>query len=305
MQKNWENWDFIKTMKHIPVLFEEVLTALDPQPGGIYIDATVNGGGHARALFERAGKKGKVIGIDWDCDLINQLQEQESELKLVCSNYAKIKIVAEEMGVLGRVDGILFDLGFSSYHVDESKRGFSFQKNEPLDMRYNQNENTHTAKEIINTWKGDAIEDAIRKYGEERFAGRIADGIVRARQGGQIGTTAELVDVINGSVPAWYRKGRIHPATRTFQALRIVVNKEFENIEQGLRDAWQVLKVGGRVAVISFHSLEDRIIKNYFRESAKESTCAILTKKPIIASFQEKNKNSRARSAKLRVAQKI
>jgi len=290
---------------HIPVLLKEVLDIFNPRPGEIYIDATINGGGHAKAILERIGSGGKLMGIDWDCELIQNLKESLNfkNLKLICDNYANLGTIVRKYN-LDKVDGILFDLGFSGYHLENAKKGFSFLKNEPLDMRYNRETNELTASKIINTWPKEAIADVLRKFGEERFAGRIASGIVRARQNKNISSSGELAEIIIRSVPRWYLKMKIHPATRTFQALRIAVNHELENLEHALPQAVSSLKPKGKIVVISFHSLEDKIVKKFFNEKAEEKILRIITKKPIRASAAEIYLNPRARSAKLRAAEK-
>ncbi len=294
---------------HTPVLLKEILEIFNPQPGQTYIDMTVNGGGHARAIAERIGDTGNVWGIDWDCGLIRELRMRNGELgiknmDLVCENYADIRDIARTRGIK-KVNGVLFDLGFSSYQTDESGRGFSFQRDEPLDMRYNPDENKITAEKIINHDSGRTIEAVIREYGEERYAGRIARAIVRERADRRIRTTRDLCAVIRRAVPAPYRAGRIHPATRTFQALRIAVNRELENLDEGLSGAAHLLERGGILAVISFHSLEDRIVKRFFKEKSKQGVLEIAVKKPVHASDKEKKINPRSRSARLRAAQKL
>ncbi len=296
-------------MMHTPVLLKEVLEILNPQEGQTYIDMTINGGGHARAIAEKIGERGRLIGIDWDHDLVERLRTKNQESGIrnivpVCDNYANIKAVAKKQGIES-ADGILFDLGFSSYHTDESGRGFSFMRDEPLDMRYSQAGNTLTAEKIINHDSREAIENIIRDYGEERFAGRIASAIVVARREKHIGSTQELAELIFKSVPAFYRRGRIHPATRTFQALRIAVNHELENLGHAMEDSLTVLGRGGVMIVISFHSLEDRIAKLFFKEKSKEGIMEIITKKPMRSTREEIKNNPRARSALLRAARKI
>lgn len=305
---------------HIPVLLKEVLEIFDPQPGQAYIDATVNGGGHAEAILEKVGSKGKLLGIDRDCELIEKFErgfstgsndkysssevEKLPNLILECGNYANIKSIARKYN-LGKVNGILFDLGFSSHHLEESGRGFSFLKSEPLDMRYNSHEEIPTAAEIVNTWPRQAIEDILRKFGEERFARRIAEGIVRRRSVKKIAAADELARIIEQSIPGRVQRGRIHPATRTFQALRIAVNRELENLEDALGCSISILAPQGKLIVISFHSLEDRIVKRFLKDKEREEELAIVAKKPIMASEEEKKNNPRARSAKLRAAIKI
>ncbi len=295
---------------HTSVLLNEVLGVLNPRPGQIFIDATVNGGGHARVIAEKVGEKGKVIGIDWDCELVRESGIRNQELGIrnttfVCDTYVNIGAIARKFRVAGKVDGVLFDLGFSSYHTERSGRGFTFLKDEPLDMRYNIEGGGLTAETIVNSWAQDAIEESIRRFGEDHFSKKIAAAIVAARKEKRVTRTAALADIVRRAIPARARGNRIHPATRTFQALRIAVNKELENIEAGLDGAYTVLKKGGVIAAISFHSLEDRIVKEAFRAYEKRERATRLTKKPIIASYPEVRENPRARSAKLRALKKI
>lgn len=304
---------------HRPVLLREVLSIFNPRPGETYIDATINGGGHAKAILERIGPEGKLLGIDWDCGLIEKLRkkgississdgkysssevEKLPNLVLTCDNYANLGASVRKYN-LDAPAGILFDLGFSSYHLESAQRGFSFLKDEFLDMRYSPSTNELTAEKIINIWPEEAIEDILRRYGEERFSRRIAAGIVRARQNKRIATTGELVEIIKRSVPPQYLRQRIHPATRTFQALRVAVNHELENLEKALPEALALLRPGGKIIVISFHSLEDRIVKQFFKEQSRAGKLEILTKKPLVPRKEEILLNPRARSAKLRAA---
>ncbi len=294
---------------HIPVLAEEVITLLQPKPNGIYIDATINGGGHARRIAERVGTHGMVVGIEWDPDIAERIaselkKEEIKNINVIQGNYRNIeRIIPAE--IQGTVRGILFDLGFSSYHIDQAARGFSFQRDEPLDMRYNRHDTPLTAEIIVNRWPQDSIADILRTYGEERFAKRIAREIARRRKEKKIKTTHELVEIIRRALPRRPSRNSIHEATRTFQALRIAVNNELENLEKGLEAALHILRPGGTLAVISFHSLEDRIVKHFFASRAKEEILTIITRKPITASIEEIKRNPRARSAKLRGAQKI
>lgn len=290
---------------HIPVFLEEVIRIFDPKPGQTYLDATVNGGGHATAILEKMGGKGKVVGIDWDCELIEKLQGKNiPNLTLICENYARITSVGRQHN-LDQVSGILFDLGFSSYQLEESGRGFSFLKHEALDMRYHQSGGGITASDIVNTWSKDAIETLLREYGEERYSRRIAGGIVAARADRAITRTDELSEIIRRSVGRHGVAAKIHPATRTFQALRIAVNKEFENMAQGFEGAAQLLSPGGKMIVISFHSLEDRIAKEFFKTKSADGVLKIITPKPLKPAVAEIYKNPRARSAKLRAAERL
>ncbi len=293
---------------HKPVLLNEVLEYLNPQTGGVFIDATINGGGHSQAIAERIGKSGKLLGIDRDCELVEHLNVsgfrfQVSGFKLVCSTFANIRQIAQEHNFTN-ADGIVFDLGFSSFHIEEAGRGFSFQRDEPLDMRYNRQEGS-PASEIVNTYTQEELQALLFTLGEERYARRIARSITRERERSPLRRTGDLVEAIRKAVPPPYRRGRIHFATRTFQALRMRVNDELEHIAKGIKDACACLKPGGRIAVISFHSGEDRIVKTLFRELERESSIKRITKRVARATKEECNANPRARPAKLRVAEKI
>lgn len=291
---------------HIPVLKKEVIEYLDPKPNQNFIDCTVGGGGHTSAILEKTFPNGKVLGIDRDpkqienCGLENK--ELGERLILVCDNFVNLKEIVEKNN-FGSVSGILMDLGMSSWHL-ESERGFSFMKDEPLNMRYDADETKETAKEIINEWSAEDLERIFREYGEERFSEKIAEKIIERRKRSSIQSTFQLIEIIKQAVPRWYCKGRRHCATKVFQALRIAVNLELENIEKALPQALEILERGGRFAIISFHSLEDRMIKNFFREKKKEGVVEIITKKAVMPEFEEIKINNKSRSAKLRVAQK-
>ncbi len=303
---------------HKPVLLNEVIEYLNPKPGDKIIDATFGAGGHTLALLEKIKPGGQILGIEIDRDFFQKSKEKFSKIRgitLVNDSYSNLVEIAERNNFLG-ADAILFDLGLSSWHLSQSGRGFSFLKNEPLDMRFSSRPDLIPAREIINLWPKEEIEKILREFGEEKFARSIAEKIIEARKIKPILTTSELVDVVKNGVPVWYQsasrtriprsrasgslRGR-HFATKTFQALRMAVNRELENIELGLRQIPRVLKRGGRAGVISFHSLEDRIVKNIFREFKEKGIGQILTKKPIQPSFEEKSQNPRSRSAKLRV----
>jgi len=295
---------------HIPVLQKEVLQYLDPKPNENFIDATAGQGGHTFAILEKNGPKGKVLGIEWDEEIIENLEDKiknfkeiKNRLILVCDNYVNLeKIVERER--FKKVSGILFDLGISSWHLEESKRGFSFLKNEILDMRYNL-QNPLTAEKILNYWSKPEIEKILKDFSEEQFAEKIASQIINERKIRPIKTTFQLVKIIKQAVPAWYQYKKIHSATKTFQALRIAVNDELENIKKVLPQTLRILGSGGKLVIISFHSLEDRIVKIFLRENFKNGNLKILTKKPIRPSFEEIKFNPRSRSAKLRAAQLI
>lgn len=276
-------------MPHIPVLKKEVLQYLNPENNKNIIDCTIDGGGHSYVILEKNKPGGKVLGIELDKELCQKLENLD-RLIIVNDSYVNLKKIVGKNNFIP-VNGILFDLGMSSWQIEESGRGFTFQKNEPLDMRYDISRDL-TAGKIVNQWPEDKIADILKRYGEERFAEKIAKNIIKARP---LKTTFDLVKAIG-----WRRKGRIHPATRVFQALRITANNELECLERSLSQAEEILAPKGRLVVISFHSLEDRIVKNFF----KKSNLRILTKKPITALSEEIKSNPRARSAKLRAGEK-
>jgi 16S rRNA (cytosine1402-N4)-methyltransferase len=287
---------------HKSVLKKEVLEYLNPRADENFIDATFGEGGHSLSILEKNKPEGKVLGIEINETLYQKASSQKiKRLSLVNDSFTNLKEIFKKSG-LKNVSGILFDLGFSSWHLEESEKGFSFLRDEDLDMRYG-NSSCPTAKEIINKWPERDIEEILKKYGEERFAGRISREIARRREKKPIETTFQLVEIIKNAFPARYHYQRINFATRTFQALRIAVNDELGRIEQTLPQALEILKKGGRIVVISFHSLEDRIIKNYFRENYKKGLLKILTKKPIRPGSEEIAHNPRSRSAKLRSAE--
>lgn len=289
---------------HIPVLLNEVIKYLNPQANENFIDATCGEGGHSLKILQYNGPLGKVLGIETDKELYLRLKQKNiPRLILVNDSYVNLQNIIKENN-FSPVNGIIFDLGVCSWHLDESERGFTFQKDEPLDMRFDTN-NSLTAAEIINFWPEKELERIIRDYGEERYARRISHAIIEARRKERIVSTFQLIDILKKVLPKNYENHRIHFATRTFQALRIAVNHELENIEKGIKEAINVLDENGRIVVISFHSLEDRIIKNIFKEAEKEGKLKILTKKPIQPTLEEIKNNHRAHSAKLRAAQKI
>lgn len=290
-------------MIHTPVLLKEVIEGLDPKPGQNFIDGTVGEGGHAIAILEKTSPDGKLLGIDWDADQVGHAKIATAafagRIALVNDSYANVADVAIREK-FAPVHGILVDLGMSSWHLEAGSKGFSFKKDEPLDMRYN-SEAPLTAEKIINEYSALRLEQIIEEYGEERFAKRIAGAIVRQREREPIRSTLALVHIIEEAMPGFAKTGRIHPATRTFQALRIEVNGELENVNNFLPRALELLQPGGRLAVISFHSLEDRLVKHFFQEAKKAGLADILTKKPIAAGEQEMAHNPRSRSAKLRI----
>lgn len=293
-----------KHFHHIPVLLSEAISALNIQKGGKYIDATIGGGGHGIEILKRGGI---VLGIDQDSEAIENLKSKitESEFKigkemiLVHGNFSQIRSIARKNGFEG-ASGVLFDLGMSSYQLEGSGRGFSFSRNEPLDMRMNP-EALLTAADIVNTYSEDKLYEIFTKLGEERNSRAIIHSIISTRRQDPIKTSAALATIVRESVGP---VGAIHPATKVFQALRMAVNNELANLKQGLVSAIDVVNRGGRIAVISFHSLEDRIVKNEFRKQESMQQGKLHTKKPIIATGEEVTRNPRARSAKLRVLEK-
>jgi 16S rRNA (cytosine1402-N4)-methyltransferase len=289
---------------HRPVLLKEVIEWLNVEKNKNYVDCTIGEGGHAIEILKRNGPKGKVLGIEIDPELYKKLREEKLErLILVNDSYSNLKEIVEREG-FKEINGILFDLGISSWHIEKSRRGFSFLRDEPLIMRYDRRQKL-TAERIVNEWPEKEIERILREYGEERFAKRISREIGRARKRKPIKTTLQLVEVIKKAVPSFYQHRKIHFATKTFQALRIAVNNELENLKVALPQAIEVLEKGGRLVLISFHSLEDRIVKNFLKEKEREGKIKILTKKPIRPSKEEVKQNPGSRSAKLRVALKI
>jgi 16S rRNA (cytosine1402-N4)-methyltransferase len=293
---------------HISVLLQESIQGLELKDGDIVFDGTFGGGGHTRAMLA-SGKEIKIVATDLDTDAIYRGQELVSEYKgqliLENDNFGNISKILVSHNLVG-VDKILLDLGWSSDQLEYGGRGLSFLKDEPLLMTLKKEavESDVTAEDIVNHWAEDTIANILFGFGDEKHSRRIAKAIVDARKIKPLKTTSELVDVISKAVPPSYRFGKIHPATRTFQALRIAVNRELEILEEVLREGWKVLNKGGRFAVISFHSLEDRIVKQFFKELLKEEGAEILTKRPIIATKEEISMNPRSRSAKLRIVEK-
>jgi 16S rRNA (cytosine1402-N4)-methyltransferase len=292
-------------MAHVPVLMDEVIKFLAPKKNENFIDCTLGDGGHSAELLRCTSPEGKVLGFDLDSEAVKVVRKNLEEFgaRLIVRNesYANLaKAVAEEK--FGPADGALMDFGFSSPQLEDRGRGFSFQRDEPLDMSYSTAVDHLTAAEIVNTWTKDEITRVLAEFGEERMAERIASAIVTARHHKHIISTVQLVDVIKGAVPKNYEHGRIHPATRTFQALRIVVNGELESVNAVLPQALAALKPGGRLVCISFHSLEDRIVKSFFKEMSTKRKIEILTSKPVTATEKEIQNNPRSRSAKLRAA---
>lgn len=307
------------SFEHKSVMLGEVLTALDVKPNGIYLDGTLGGGGHARAIGERLNAQGLLIGIDRDDDAICAADERLSGLmcnvKTVRGNFSELDAILEYLGV-NKIDGAIFDLGVSSHQIDTAERGFSYTKDSPLDMRMDRR-NGLTARDVVDSYDEDRLTKIFREYGEERFAKRAAAAIVQARKISPIETTGELVKLIEQNVPRTKNGG--HPAKRIFQAIRIEVNDELDILHGAMIQAVNRLKIGGRLAVITFHSLEDRIIKETFKTLAQDCICpknfpvcvcnhhaAIkILGRAQTPSIDEINLNSRAKSAKLRVVEKI
>lgn len=294
-------------MSHTPVLLQEVLDMLDPRPGDFVIDGTVDGGGHASAILERIGPSGKFLGLDLDEVMLADCKTRiapSKNITLLVGNYADLPEILAREG-LGKANGLLLDLGFSSEQIEHSGRGFSFSeasRNEPLLMTYD--DSRIPVREILKTISEKELADVLFDLGGERQRGRIARAIMeRRRKKGGIETSGDLADTIRAALPRGYEHGRIDPATRTFQALRIMANGELENLQRALDSLEDILVPGGRIAIISFHSLEDRIVKQSFRSMIKNSKMELLTKrpmKPIVASREEIAANPRSRSAKLR-----
>ncbi len=294
---------------HQPVMVSEVLSILRVKEGGVFLDCTLGLGGHASAILSTSEPDGVVIGIDCDEDALEiakkNLMRFKERFTGIYGNFKEADKILKELNI-NSVDGILLDLGFSSFQVDNPERGFSFMRDGPLDMRMDKN-NPVTAEEVVNNYGERELERIIREYGEERYARRIAKKIVEMRRKFPIKRTLELVNIIESVVPAGRRRrhGAIHPATRTFQALRIAVNQEIENLRHFFSFALNIMKRGARIVVISFHSLEDRLVKLTFRQWAKDGVFNILTPGIIRPSDREISANPRARSAKLRAGEKI
>ncbi len=292
---------------HLPVLTKEIIQYLKAEPNKNFIDATFGQGGHTLAILEKTKPDGKVLAIEYDPILYRSFKlnpNLKKRLILINDSYTNLEKIVKDLN-FGPVHGALFDLGVSMWHFKKSKRGFSFQTNEILDMRINPYKEEIPAYKIINEYPEQKIEEILREFGEEKFTKRIAKAIVLQRRKKPILTTLELTKVIEGAVPRWYKKQKIHCATRVFQALRIAVNDELENIKRGLEQSLEVLFSGSRIVVVSFHSLEDRLVKQFFKEKAKENILKIITKKPIIPPKKEIIINPASRSAKLRVAELI
>lgn len=306
--------------KHVSVLLNECIEALDIKEGGIYVDCTMGGGGHSSKILGKLKKTGRLIGIDQDTNALEasgkRLKEYDN-VTYIHDNFYNIDSILENLNI-DKVDGILMDLGVSSHQLDEAERGFSYMKDAPLDMRMDRNQSL-SAYEVVNTYSEEALYRIIKEYGEERFAKKIARIIAERRATKPVETTFELVDIIKAAIPAKFRKEG-HPGKKTFQAIRIEVNQELQILDKAIKDSIGRLNHGGRIAIITFHSLEDRLVKNIFKEQenpcscpkdfpqcvcGKKPTIKIITRKPIIPGDKEMDENPRSKSAKLRVAEKL
>ena len=308
--------------RHVSVMFSECMKMLNVRPDGIYVDGTLGGGGHSSGICERLNQEGLLIGIDRDRDALNaaskNLERFDCQKQFVQSNYSGIKRVLDDLGIDG-IDGALLDLGVSSFQLDNPERGFSYMQDAPLDMRMNADD-SFSAYDVVNGYSEKQLAEIIKKYGEERWASRISNFIVNRRKQGEITSTGQLVDIIKAAIPASARREGPHPAKRTFQAIRIEVNEELTQLEKAVTDFMDVLNPGGRLCIITFHSLEDRIVKEKFNERLHPCTCPKefpicvcgkttdmkkILGKPMIPTEQELELNPRARSAKLRVIEKL
>lgn len=304
--------------KHKSVLLKETIEYLNIRPDGIYVDGTLGGGGHAYEVCKRLSKKGRFVGIDQDEDAIKaatrRLSEFEDKIQIVRGNYCDMQEMLAETGLAG-ADGIVLDLGVSSYQLDDPARGFTYRVDAPLDMRMDKRQD-FTAKDLLNTYSEQELYRIIREYGEDKFAKNIAKHIVQAREKKEIETTGELTEIIKAAIPAKVRMSGGHPAKRTFQAIRIELNRELQVLEESLEDMIHLLNPGGRICIITFHSLEDRIVKNIYKKSENPCTCPsdfpvcvcgkqplgrVVTKRPVVPTEEELAYNSRSKSAKLRV----
>jgi 16S rRNA (cytosine1402-N4)-methyltransferase len=301
-------------MRHVSVLLHESIDGLDIKSNDIFVDGTLGNGGHTEEVCKKFAKEKNntvvMIGIDLDLDAIERSRERLSKydcnVKYSQGSFRDLDKILDTLGV-GQVDKIILDIGLSSNQFEESGRGFSFQKNEPLIMSFKKDltESDLTAKEILNTWDEENIKAILEGYGEEKFAYKIAKAIVERRKIKLIETTFDLIEIIQSATPSFYHHRKIHPATKTFQALRITVNDEIESLKEGITKGFDRLNSKGRLAVISFHSLEDRVVKQFFKEKIDKQEGKRITKKPITPSEEEIKSNPRSRSAKLRIIEKI
>ncbi len=310
------------SFEHVSVLLHETIAGLNIKEDGVYVDGTLGGAGHASKVCEKLSASGTFIGIDQDQEALDVSRERlegfGNKKHFVHSNFSNIKDVLEELKI-SKIDGIILDIGVSSYQLDESSRGFSYMQDAPLDMRMNVSQK-FSARDIVNEYDEEELMGIIYEYGEEKWAKRIANFIIKERENKPIETTGELVEIIKKAIPAAARREGPHPAKRTFQAIRIEVNNELGILRQTINDITESLNVGGRICIITFHSLEDRIVKNAFRDLSTACKCPpeypicrcdgrallkVITRKPILPSENELEMNPRSRSAKLRVAEKV
>ena len=295
---------------HIPVLLHEAIDGLEIKTGDVFVDGTLGGGGHSEEVCKRFGDSVVMIGIDLDPDALSRttlrLAPYKCNFRAVQGSFRNIDTILLSLGVT-RADKILLDVGLSSNQFEDSGRGFSFQKDEPLIMSFKKGITPEdlTAREIVNTWDEENIRAILEGYGEEQFAWKIAKAIVAEREVKPIETTFELVEIVKSATPKFYHHRKIHPATKTFQALRITVNDEIQSLKEGISKGFEYLNTGGRLAVISFHSLEDRAVKQFFKEREESGFGKRITKKPIVPSEEEIGENPRSRSAKLRIIEKL
>lgn len=308
MEKDLKTRNDIRKTIHKPVLLKEVIDVMKLCDGEVFVDATLGGGGYFRALCQEVSQSGVGIALDQDADVVEKIQKEifSCGVHIANRNYRDIEKVVFELGIK-KVDAIVFDLGISSDQLENSGRGFTFKKDEPLLMTLKKNPKKEdlTAYEIVNFWEENNIADIIFGYGEEKFSRKIAKEICLAREKEEIKTTFQLVKIIKKAVPLWYQFKKVHYATKTFQALRITVNNEIEILKEALDKAFILLNKNGRMGVVTFHSLEDRVVKVFFKRLKEEKKGELLTKKPITPSDQELLENPRARSAKLRGIKKI
>ena len=307
---------------HKSIMLEEVIESLAIKPNGIYVDGTLGGAGHSSEIVKRLGEDGRLIGIDQDGEAIEaatkRLKPYKDKVTIVRSNYAQMKEVLRDLGI-PKADGILLDLGVSSYQLDNAERGFTYREDVPLDMRMDQRQ-TKTAKDIVNDYSEMELYHIIRNYGEDKFAKNIAKHIVQARQKAPIETTGQLIEVIKAAIPKKVRATGGHPAKKTFQAIRIELNRELDVLRDSLDGMIDILDDGGRLCIITFHSLEDRIVKTIFRKNENPCTCPsdfpvcvcgkkskgkVITRKPILPGETEMEENPRSKSAKLRIFERV
>ncbi|MEI6553065.1 MAG: 16S rRNA (cytosine(1402)-N(4))-methyltransferase RsmH [bacterium] len=322
-KKNGPRKEFVKIefTRHIPVLLQSVLEQLDLKKGQVFVDCNLGDGGHSEETAKTLDGDVTILGFDLDLDAIKRAGDnfekafkdlsKKPDVHFINDNFRNLTEALDKEGIT-KADAILYDLGLSSYELEESGRGFSFKKDEPLIMTFSNSKDADgtkvdtefTAEDIINDWDEENIRTIIESYGEDKFAYKIAKGIIKAREGGRIKSTSQLAEIIKASVPSFARFGKTHPATKTLQALRIAINDELGALHETLPQAIERLKQGGRLVVISYHSLEDRIVKNSFKKFVEAGLGEILTKRPIVPTEEETDRNPRSRSAKMRVFQK-